>query len=92
MSHVLRRVIREMVQSDAGQMHQCFGGQMVPFGSPECVQDLEVRIDDASTTRDNCPGRTDSREHYNGILRVLRRDLRSGKRSHREMCPEEPEA
>jgi hypothetical protein len=65
---------------------------MVPFGSPECVQDLEVRIDDASTTRDNCPGRTDSREHYNGILRVLRRDLRSAKKSHREMCPEEPEA
>jgi hypothetical protein len=65
---------------------------MVPFGSPECVQDIEVRIDDASVTRDNCPGRTDSREHYNGILRVLRRDLRSAKKSHREMYPEEPEA
>ena len=76
MSRVLRRVIREMVQGDSGQMHQCFGGQMVPFGSPECIQDLEIRIDDAAATRDNCPGRTDSREHYNGILRVLRKVVR----------------
>ena len=92
MSHILRTLIQEIAQSEGGQMHQCFGGQMVPFGSPECVQDLELRIDDASTTRDNCPGRTDSREHYNGILRVLRRDLRSAKKVHREAFPEEIES
>tara|TARA_Y100001963_G_C6684152_1_gene401357 strand:- start:676 stop:954 length:279 start_codon:yes stop_codon:yes gene_type:complete len=92
MSHILKKLIQEIAQSDAGQMHQCFGGHMVPFGSPECIQDLELRISDATSTRDNCPGRTDSREHYNGILKVLRRDLRGAKKTHRELHPEEIEA
>jgi len=48
--------------------------------NPRCVKDLQYRIEDAREDRDACPGRTDAREHYNGLLKVLRRKLRSAQR------------
>jgi hypothetical protein len=57
-------------------------GTMVEFGSDECVADMQMRIEDAVHFRDTCPGRTDSRQHYNGILNVLRRNMRSAKKEN----------
>ena len=50
------------------------------FGCPDCINDLELRIDDSRHHRDQCDSRTDAREHYNGILKVLRRELRSARK------------
>ena len=58
------------------EMHRCMNGRLVKSSSPLCVRDLNARIDDAIDSRDSCKSRTDSRLHYNGLLRILRRKLR----------------
>ena len=74
---IVRRELRKAItEGSALELHRTMGGDMVPFGCDTCVDDISSRIDDATYGRDSCPGRTDSREHYNGILKVLRRKLR----------------
>lgn len=75
------RLKRLIIEGDAVEMHRCMDGKIVPFGCDASIVDIEGRIEDASHSRDMCPGRTDSREHYNGILKVLRRKLR---RAHKQ--------
>jgi hypothetical protein len=73
----LRRIVAEATAVvDEPEMHRCMNGKSVRMDSPKCVKDIECRIDDARVDRDACPGRTDAREHYNGLLKVLRRKLR----------------
>jgi len=77
----LRRNIREIMSEIALPMgdvpHRTMSGVVVPFGCPECVDDIENRIVDMTHARDNCSVRSADRTHYNGILNVLRRDRRS---------------
>ena len=88
---VTRRQIRKMLiemmsltkkPNKSEKMHMCMDGSQVEFGSEECVLDLQDRINDATHSRDSCDIRTDARQHYNGILNVLRRDLRSAKKEN----------
>ena len=58
------------------EMHRCMNGRLVKTSSPLCIRDLNARIADAIDSRDLCKSRTDSRLHYNGLLRILRRELR----------------
>ncbi len=76
----LRKIIHESLGHP--ESHRCMDGTTVPFGSNECVADMQMRIEDAIHFRDACPGRTDSRQHYNGILNVLRRNLRAAKKEN----------
>lgn len=77
----LRRIISEVVHAEEPvEMHRCVSGDMVSMDSPECVTDLEFRIEDAAADRDACHTRTDARVHYNGLLKVLRRKLRQAKK------------
>jgi len=80
----LRLIISEVVRNDGPEMHRCINGKSVKMSSPRCVKDIMHRIDDARQERDACPGRTDAREHYNGLLRVLRRKLRRSQKLQRE--------
>lgn len=75
---------KALLENNAIELHRTMSGAMVPFGCDECVMDLADRIDDAKYERDSCPGRTDSREHYNGILKVLRRKLRRASKVNSE--------
>ena len=86
----LRKIIREHLGTSPDS-HRCMNGATVPFGSNECVSDIELRIDDAAQSRDECSARTDARHHYNGILNVLRRNLRAAKKENFVMhaIPEE---
>ena len=86
----LRKIIQEHM-STSSDTHRCMNGESVPFGSDACVADIELRLDDATHSRDACPSRTDARHHYNGILNVLRRNLRSAKKENELMyaIPEE---
>ena len=59
------------------KMHRTLSGDMVPFGCPTCVEDIDNRIEDATYARNQCSPRSDSRGHYNGLLNVLRRDKRA---------------
>lgn len=77
----LRRIISEVAHAETPvEMHRCVSGDMVPMESPECVTDLEFRIEDAAADRDACNTRTDARVHYNGLLKVLRRKLRQARK------------
>ena len=82
-----KMILTEMHDMSSGKEHRCFDGEMVPFGSPECIADIEMRIDDATAQRDGCGMRTDSRGHYNGVLRTLRRDLSSANKEAQIMHP-----
>ena len=57
-------------------------GKQTPFGSAKCVSDIQKRIEDATENRNLCAPRTDSRSHYNGLLGILRRKLRSALKTH----------
>lgn len=76
----LREIINEVVASDKPELHRCLSGDVVTLDSPKCVPDLEFRIDDLSACRDDCHTRSDSRAHYNGMLKVLRRKLRQARK------------
>lgn len=74
---LVRLEIRKAInENHATEMHRTILGDTVPFGCDSCIEDIGHRIQDAAYERDSCAGRTDSREHYNGILKVLRRKLR----------------
>lgn len=83
---ITRRQLRQLIEhvlteSTSGErMHRCFHGALVPFGSQECLDDISSRMDDARSIRDECDNRTDKRDYYNGVLKVLRREMRDAQR------------
>ena len=60
--------------------HITINGMEVDFGSEECILDIVERISDACRLRDSYPHRSDSRIHYTGILRTLRRELKKARK------------
>jgi hypothetical protein len=76
----LARIISEVVKQNTGEMHRCLSGDVVTLDSPKCIPDLEFRIDDTKSCRDDCDTRSDSRAHYNGMLKVMRRKLRQARK------------
>ena len=76
----LRTLIGEIAKSAKPDLHRMLNGKMVEFGCDACIDDLEYRIEDAKYHRDDCGHRSDAREHYNGILKVLRRQLRGARK------------
>jgi len=78
---LLKQFIQNVIaEAPDHEQHRCFDGTMVPAESQECYIDVVTRIEDATETRDACPSRTDAREHYNGLLKVLRRKMRKAKK------------
>tara|TARA_Y100001963_G_C6558834_1_gene343331 strand:+ start:314 stop:616 length:303 start_codon:yes stop_codon:yes gene_type:complete len=86
----LRDIIQHALVESAGEerMHRCFDGSLVPFGSNECLEDLHQRKEDAQEIRNGCGVRTDKRDYYNGVLKVLRRELRDAQKVNSVMHPE----
>ena len=64
------------ILAEAPEKHRCINGRLVGFGTAACSRDLEKRIEDAVINRDSSDMRSDSRLHYNGLLKILRRKLR----------------
>ena len=60
--------------------HRCTNGQIVGFGSEECLNDIIRRIDDAKESRDACSRGSEARSHYNGLLKHLRMQLRAAQK------------
>lgn len=87
----LRNIIEHALVETAEKerMHRCFDGSLVPFGSNECLEDLNQRKEDAHQTRNDCGTRTDKRDYYNGVLKVLRREIRDAEKANVLMQPEE---
>ena len=89
--NIVRRVLAESHQINPDQTYRCFGGSVVPFGSSECIDDIRMRMDDALETRDACDNRTDKRVTYNGLLQMLRRELRAAERASAILYPPDEE-
>ena len=62
--------------SSYGDTHQCMNGKSVPFGSQQCVSDLDGRISDLTDQRDSLSGGTADRASLNGTLKYLRQKRR----------------
>lgn len=90
---VTKRQLRSIVEHtlvevmEDQRMHRCFDGSLVPFGSNECLEDLHQRKEDAQEIRNGCGTRTDKRDYYNGVLKVLRRELRDAEKVNAQMNP-----
>jgi len=85
---LVQSILAEGTDVDPDRNYRCFGGRVVQFGSRECLDDIRMRMDDAVETRDSCDCRTDKRAAYNGLLQMLRRELRDADRAHRILYPE----
>ena len=77
-------------QVSQGDPHRCMSGDVVPFGSPKCVQDLDSRISDAQHQRDNVNRGSADRSSLNGTLKYLRQKKRhASKISDQEQMEQE---
>ena len=76
----LRRIIRESlteslstsVLRESADMHRCMGGKMVHPESEACLNDIQMRIEDAEFHRNSHSCGTENRIYYNGLLKGLR--------------------
>ena len=77
----IRQFVKSILLSEGySETHRCLNGNQVPIESVECYDDVCVRIEDAAATRNTYPLQSDSRSHYNGLLKVLRRKKRKAKK------------
>lgn len=80
MKNLLENFIKKVLSEDHDKSHRCLDGETVPIESIACFDDVCVRIEDAMETRNTYPLRSDSRTHYNGLLKVLRRKKRKSRK------------
>lgn len=78
--NVIRQLVRSLLAEGQCEKHLCMNGDLVPIESQECYDDVCMRIADAQATRNMCSMQSDSRDHYNGILKVLRRKQRKARK------------
>lgn len=71
----VKKLLAEAANSEG--MHMTMQGEIIPFGCPECIDDLDHRINDMTVSRDSCNRGTAARAHYNGVLGDLRMKKRS---------------
>ena len=76
----VRKLLTE--SAHANDMHITMDGDIIPFGCPECVDDIDRRIDDISSSRNKCSPGTAARGHYSGVLHQLRKDRRAAGKIH----------
>lgn len=69
-----------MIETSKKGMHKTLSGKFVKFGSKECREDIEKRIEDVTYHRNESNPRTDERSYQTGLLQVLRRKLRENDR------------
>jgi len=74
----IRKMLREAAQFH--DTHITMHGDAVPFGCPECLDDIQCRIDDMVVSRNRCQTGTAARNHYSGVLHQLRKDQRAAKK------------
>ena len=76
---ISRLKIKKMLieAAELNNMHMTMQGEIVPFGCPDCIDDLDCRISDMAFSRDSSNRGTASRVHYNGVLGDLRMKKRS---------------
>ena len=77
----LRNFIKKILFENK-HLHRCLNGDLVPDDSEECLNDIVLRIEDATYARNNMSGGTATRAYYNGILADLRKKKRRLEKSY----------
>ena len=79
---ISKNKVRKLLQeaAHANDTHITLTGEAVPFGCPECLDDIELRISDMTRSRNRCPSGSAARTHYSGVLHQLRKDRRDASR------------
>jgi len=75
---ILRKLIKEMIEEEDSWRR--VDGSTVPFGCPECIDDITGRIEDTSTLRNQIPKGSADRSHLNGVLAFLRKKNRKAQK------------
>jgi len=78
----IRKLIKTLIL-ESKKMHRCLNGNLVPADSEICLNDIVLRIEDATYARNNMTGGTATRAYYNGILADLRKKKRRLEKTHR---------
>ena len=71
-----------IVLENTKEKHRCTNGKLVPFASTKAINDIEGRISDAELSRNGCSRGSESRSHYNGLLKYLRMQLRAAQKAN----------
>ena len=64
----------------ASDKHRCMNGQIVDFGSSDCISDIASRISDTTDQRDGLRKGSADRSSLNGTLKYLRQKQRSAQK------------
>ena len=80
-SRELSFVLENYSSSDS---HRCIDGQIVDFGSSDCIQDLSSRIEDTVQQRDSLNRGSADRSSLNGTLKYLRQKMRKAQKISKE--------
>ncbi len=75
----LRGIVRALIEARIRET-DITDGSRVPFGSPEHVSDLGMRISDLERWRDRQRRGSEARANYARIITALKRELRSANR------------
>ncbi len=78
----IRRLVNKIIVENA-KMHRCLNGNLVPADSKICLNDIVLRIEDATYARNDMTSGTATRAYYNGILADLRKKRRRLEKRHR---------
>lgn len=73
----------KMMLHEAAKLHDThitMTGEAVPFGCPDCLDDIESRIADVTRSRNACSRGSATRGHYSGVLHQLRKDRRAAEK------------
>ncbi len=72
----------------SADQHRCVDGQIVDFGSSQCITDITSRIDDMQSQRDGLGRGTADRSSLNGTLKYLRQKKRKAEKIHTQIAQE----
>ena len=79
-----RELLAVLENYSSADSHRCMDGQIVDFGSSDCIQDISSRIEDTVHQRDNLNRGSADRSSLNGTLKYLRQKLRKANKISKE--------
>lgn len=85
-----RTALREFIELvvEGTRRAQLSGDRTAEWGCDDHVNDLELRVADASYWRDKHPRGSEKRSHYKNVLTHLKRELQSARRTQQKKLNE----
>jgi hypothetical protein len=78
----IKKIVNSLILENS-KLHRCLNGDIVPAESSECLDDIILRIEDATYARNEMTSGTATRAYYNGVLADLRKKRRRLEKTQR---------